>query len=93
MGEDLRHLTQALRHARRSRRIMLQNIGLSLAIITILMPLALLGVLGLAAVVLVHEVAEIVVIANGVRAGRVQGLTTTSTQVADVDQAAVAAHT
>lgn len=40
-------------------------------IITILLPLALLGVLGLAAVVLVHELAEIVVIANGVRAGRV----------------------
>ncbi|GAA3134512.1 cation-translocating P-type ATPase [Rhodococcus baikonurensis] len=70
MGEDLRHLPQALAHARRSRRIMLQNVGLSLAIITVLMPLALFGVLGLAAVVLVHELAEIVVIANGVRAGR-----------------------
>lgn len=38
------------------------------------MPLALFGVLGLAAVVLVHEVAEIVVIANGVRAGRARSL-------------------
>ncbi len=35
-----------------------------------LIPLALTGVLGLAAVVAVHELAEIVVIANGVRAGR-----------------------
>jgi cation-transporting ATPase G len=92
MGEDLRHLPQALRHARRSRRIMLQNIGLSLAIISILMPLALFGVLGLAAVVLVHEVAEIVVIANGVRAGRAQGLTTESTPVTETDFAAVAAR-
>ncbi|ATD71097.1 MULTISPECIES: heavy metal translocating P-type ATPase [Gordonia] len=75
MGEDLRHLPQALHHARRSRTIMLQNVGLSLAIITVLMPLALFGVLGLAAVVLVHEVAEIVVIANGVRAGRARTLT------------------
>jgi cation-transporting ATPase G len=50
MGEDLRHLAQALAHARRSRIIMLQNLGRSLAIITALMPLALLGVLGLAAV-------------------------------------------
>ncbi|MFH5245886.1 cation-transporting P-type ATPase, partial [Antrihabitans sp. NCIMB 15448] len=74
MGEDLRHLPQALTHARRSRAIMLQNVGLSLAIITVLMPLALFGILGLAAVVLVHEVAEIVVIANGVRAGRAQAL-------------------
>jgi cation-transporting ATPase G len=78
MGEDLRHLPQALTHARRARRIMLQNVGLSLAIITVLMPLALFGVLGLAAVVLVHEVAEVFGIANGVRAGRTRQLTTTA---------------
>lgn len=74
MGEDLRHLTQVFGHARRARKIMLQNVGLSLALITILIPLALFGVLGLAAVVLVHELAEVVVIANGVRAGRTRGL-------------------
>ncbi|GGC14252.1 heavy metal translocating P-type ATPase [Cellulomonas carbonis] len=74
MGEDLRHLPQAFAHARRARRIMLQNVGLSLAIIIVLMPLALTGVLGLAAVVLVHEVAEVFVIANGVRAGRTRPL-------------------
>ncbi|ART70614.1 heavy metal translocating P-type ATPase [Mycobacterium dioxanotrophicus] len=70
MGEDLRHLTHALAHARRARRIMLQNVGLSLGLITVLIPLALTGVMGLAAVVAVHELAEIIVIANGVRAGR-----------------------
>ena len=53
---------------------MLQNVGLSLGLITILIPLALFGILGLAAVVLVHELAEIVVIANGVRAGRTKPL-------------------
>ena len=36
----------------------------------VLLPLAITGVLGLAAVVLVHEVAEVVVIANGLRAAR-----------------------
>ena len=77
MGEDLRHLPQAFGHARRARRIMLQNVGLSLALITILIPLALFGVLGLAMVVLVHELAEIVVIANGVRAGRAKALAPT----------------
>lgn len=71
MGEDLNHLPQVLDHARRTRSIMLQNVGLSLALITILIPLALVGALGLAAVVLIHELAEIVVIANGVRAGRI----------------------
>lgn len=74
MGEDLRHLPHSLNHARRARSIMLQNVGLSLALITILIPLAAFGVLGLAAVVLVHEVAEIFVIGNGVRAGRARPL-------------------
>ena len=41
------------------------------------MPLALFGVLGLAAVVLIHELAEVVVIANGVRAGRTKTLAIT----------------
>ena len=71
MGSDLRHLPQALEHARRARRIMLQNLVLSGAIVVSLVPLAATGLLGLAAVVLVHELAEVVVIANGVRAGRV----------------------
>ena len=74
MGEDLRHLPRVLAHARRCRTIMWQSVGLSLAIIIGLMPLALFGVLGLAAVVLVHEVAEVVVIGNGVRAGRARSL-------------------
>jgi cation-transporting ATPase G len=43
---------------------------LALAIIVVLFPLALFGVLGLAGVVLVHELAEVVVIANGLRAAR-----------------------
>ena len=77
MGEDLRHLPQTFTHARRARRIMLQNVGLSLGLILALLPLALFGILGLAAVVLVHELAEIVVIANGVRAGRTKPLAIT----------------
>ncbi|MBK5250575.1 MAG: hypothetical protein JJE50_14290, partial [Actinomycetales bacterium] len=60
--------------ARRARRIMLQNVGLSLTLIAVLIPLAFAGVLGLAAVVLVHELAEVVVIANGVPAGRTKNL-------------------
>jgi len=45
-------------------------IALALAIIVVLFPLALFGVLGLAGVVLVHEAAELLVILNGVRAAR-----------------------
>ena len=76
MGDDLRLLPGAFAHARRTRRIILQNVVLSLVLIAILIPLAFAGVLGLAAVVLVHEVAEVVVIANGVRAGRSKNLRT-----------------
>jgi len=71
-GTDLRLIPEALAHARRGGRIMAGNIALALAIIVTLFPLALLGVLGLATVVLVHEIAEIVVIGNGLRAARIR---------------------
>lgn len=73
-GHDLRLIPAAIRHAQRGRRIMTSNILLALAIIVVLFPLALWGVLGLAGVVLVHELAEVVVIGNGLRAARVRGL-------------------
>src|SRR5699024_322704 len=56
--------------ALRGRRIINQNILLSLLIIAVLLPLALFGLLVLAAVVLVHEIAEVIVILNGLRASR-----------------------
>ena len=70
MGDDLRHLPETFRHARRATTIMRQNLFLSGSILAVLVPLAATGVLGLAAVVAVHELAEVVVIANGIRAGR-----------------------
>ena len=70
MGDDLRHLPDTLLHARRAGRIMRQNLLLSGGILVTLVPLAATGVLGLAAVVAIHELAEVLVIANGVRAGR-----------------------
>ncbi|OLT41167.1 cadmium-translocating P-type ATPase [Serinicoccus sp. CNJ-927] len=83
MGDDLRLLPFAFDHARRTRAIMLQNVVLSLVLIAVLIPLALFGVLGLAAVVLVHELAEVLVIANGVRAGRARQLPSLTASQAD----------
>ncbi|MEV1294299.1 cation-translocating P-type ATPase [Pseudonocardia sp. NPDC049635] len=74
MGEDLRHLPQNLAHARRARTIMVQNVGFSLLIIGTLVPLAGLGMLGLATVVVIHEAAEVLVILNAVRAARARPL-------------------
>jgi cation-transporting ATPase G len=74
MGDDLGHLPALLGHARRTRSIMLQNLVLSGVIIAALIPVAALGWLGLGTVVATHEVAEIFVIVNGLRARRSIGL-------------------
>ncbi len=70
MGNDLRALPDTVNHARRAGRIMRQNLLFSGGLLVALVPLAGTGVLGLAAVVAIHEVAELFVIANGVRAAR-----------------------
>ena len=67
-GHDLRLIPQALDHAHRGRRIINQNIALSILIIATLLPLSITGILGLATVVLIHEIAEVLVILNGLRA-------------------------
>lgn len=69
-GTDLRMIPGAVAHARRGRRIMTANVALALLLLVVLFPLALLGTLGLASIVLVHEFAEVVIILNGVRAAR-----------------------
>lgn len=72
-GHDLRLLPRALAHARRGGGIILQNVVLSLVLIAVLLPLAGFGVLGLTEVVLIHELAEVLVILNGLRAARIRG--------------------
>ncbi|MCI2266648.1 heavy metal translocating P-type ATPase [Sediminivirga luteola] len=90
-GHDLRLIPQALQHAKRGRTIINQNIVLSLLIIIVLLPLAITGTLGLAAVVLVHEVAEVIVIGNGLRAARTRRITLAN--MATVQELATAAAT
>ncbi|HEX6232291.1 MAG TPA: cation-translocating P-type ATPase [Jiangellaceae bacterium] len=70
MGDDLDTLAEAVRIGRRTRTVVRQNVTLGLAILTVLVPGALLGVLSLPAAVLAHEITEILVIANGVRMAR-----------------------
>ena len=70
MGEDLRRLPDAIAHAQHARAVFVQNLVLSGLIIAVLVPLAALGVLGLPSVVATHELAEVLVIVNGLRAGR-----------------------
>ena len=70
LGHDLRVLPEALLHAQRSMRIVRQNLLLSGAILLTLIPLAAAGVLSLSVVIASHELAEVLVIANGLRAAR-----------------------
>ena len=70
MADDLTKLTTAIRTGRRTRRVVAQNLGLSLAILAVLVPAALIGVIALPLAVLAHELSELVVILNGTRMAR-----------------------
>lgn len=70
MADDLSKLTEAVRIGRRTRRIVAQNIALSLVILAVLVPGALLGVFALPVAVLAHELSELAVIINALRLAR-----------------------
>ena len=70
MGEDLRRVPALLAHARRTRRILRQGIVVSALSILVLVPLAVTGVLTLAPMVLLHELTGVLIILNGLRAGK-----------------------
>ena len=71
MSDDLSQLPAALEFGRKARRVSSQNISLSIAVLVAMIPLALTGLLGIAATVLIHEAAELLAVANGLRAGRI----------------------
>ena len=73
MGDDLGRLALVVRHARRTRQVVQQNLVFSGLLVGALALGALLGVLGLTTVVIVHEVSEFLVIASGLRMLHVQG--------------------
>lgn len=70
MADDLRKLTEALDFGHKARRVSRQNIIFSLAVLALMIPLALINVIGVATAVLVHETSELLAVANGLRAGR-----------------------
>ncbi len=70
MADDLSKLVDALTLARRTRTVVRQNLALSFAVLAVLIPGALLGILNLSATVAAHELSELVVIASGLRMAR-----------------------
>lgn len=67
MADNLNKLVYALRLARRSDRVVRQNLVLSVIVIATLVVGAILGVLTLPIAVVAHEVSEFLVIGNGLR--------------------------
>jgi Cd2+/Zn2+-exporting ATPase len=67
MSDDIGKLAEAVQLGRRTRTVVRQNLTLSLAILVVLVPGALFGLLSLPVAVIAHEVSELVVIANGAR--------------------------
>lgn len=70
MGDDLSKLADALYLARRTRAVVRQNLVLSFAVLAVLVPGALFGLLNLPMAVLGHELSELAVIVSGLRMAR-----------------------
>lgn len=67
MSDDLSKLQGTLRLARRTRRIVQQNLVFAFGVMVVLMSLALTGVLPLTLATLFHEGSTLIVVANGLR--------------------------
>ena len=70
MADDLSKVPYAINLGRRTRRISSQNIAFSILILTILIPSALIGLMSVAFAVFVHEISELLAVANGLRVAR-----------------------
>ena len=67
MGDDLSKFPYALALSRASRRMIVQNLVISLGVIVLLVPSALFGVAGVGIAVLIHESSTLVVVLNALR--------------------------
>lgn len=68
MADDLSKVPEALTLGRKARRVSLQNIAFSVAVLGVLIPLAVSGLLSVLTAVVVHEVSEVLAVFNGLRA-------------------------
>ena len=68
MGDDLKGVVYAIQTGRRAVGIMRQNIVFSILLLVVLIPSAVAGILTIATAVIAHEGAELLAVANGLRA-------------------------
>ena len=69
MADDLGKLEEAIQFGRKAKRVSRQNIIFSLIVLAILIPAGVGGFITVAVAVLVHEVSELLAVANGLRSG------------------------
>jgi Cd2+/Zn2+-exporting ATPase len=67
MADDLANLPYAVALSRGSRRMIVQNLVISLGVIALLVPSALLGIAGIGIAIVLHESSTLVVVANALR--------------------------
>ena len=70
MADDITKVAEALRLGRRATRISRQNLLFSVLMLAVLIPSAVVGLLTVVVAVAVHEAAELLAVANGVRAAQ-----------------------
>ncbi len=71
MADDLAKLEEAMHIGQKARRVSRQNIIFALIVLAILIPAGVGGFISVAVAVLVHEASELLAVANGLRAGRI----------------------
>lgn len=67
LGDSLEALPGALKLGERTRRVVYQNLAVSLAVIVCLVPLAVVGLAGIGPAIVAHEGSTLLVVANGLR--------------------------
>lgn len=67
MADDLERLVYGLKLAKRNQTVVNQNLALSIAVISVLVVGAVLGIFTLPVAVLAHEISEFVVVGSGLR--------------------------
>lgn len=70
MADALPKISYAMHLGKKAQRISGQNIVLSLAVLGVLIPSALIGIMSVASAVFVHEASELLAVANGLRVAR-----------------------
>jgi Cd2+/Zn2+-exporting ATPase len=70
MADDIGKVPYAIKLGGHARRVIRQNIILSLVTLSILIPSALMGLIGAAVAVIGHETSELLAVANGLRLAR-----------------------